>query len=399
MGTILHKRLPFLTPVIILLVVVLAGAAVFLTAAGNVQAAPPAQTPDNSQCLLCHQDEGKIWQLPSGEGLSITISPEMFGGSVHTKVACQTCHTNIVEYPHPANAAQTTREYTLQYENSCAQCHPNQVEEIADNAHAKVKNDPTNPNAGNTPTCADCHNPHTQSTILKDESGKLTGLEHAASARTCAQCHNEIYEAYAGSVHGEGVLVNNNPDVPSCIDCHGVHNLSGPSASGNQFRLTSPQICAKCHTDESIMGKYGLSTDVLNTYIADFHGTTVTLFEKLDPDQQTNMPVCFDCHGVHDIKRVDDPQKGIQVKDNLLVTCQKCHPGATPNFPDSWLSHYIPSKERAPLVFYVEWFYKLLIPLVLGAMIILVGSDIYRRLRIRNAKPAAADDVEEKASK
>src|SRR5512139_1593530 len=26
-----------------------------------------------------------------------------------------------------------------------------------------------------------------------------------------------------------------------------------------------------------------------------------------------NKPVCFDCHGVHDIVRTDDPQKGLQV--------------------------------------------------------------------------------------
>ena len=34
----------------------------------------------------------------------------------------------------------------------------------------------------------------------------------------------------------------------------------------------------------AIMDKYGISTQVLNTYVADFHGTTVTLFEKQSPD-------------------------------------------------------------------------------------------------------------------
>ena len=32
------------------------------------------------------------------------------------------------------------------------------------------------------------------------------------------------------------------------------------------------------------MGKYGISTQVLNTYVADFHGTTVTLFEQVSPN-------------------------------------------------------------------------------------------------------------------
>jgi ABC-type uncharacterized transport system permease subunit len=45
MRPILQKRLPFLTPVIILLVALLVGAVVFLTAPGNVQAAPPPKHP------------------------------------------------------------------------------------------------------------------------------------------------------------------------------------------------------------------------------------------------------------------------------------------------------------------------------------------------------------------
>ena len=88
------------------------------------------------------------------------------------------------------------------------------------------------------------------------------------------------------------------------------------------------------------------STQVLDTYVADFHGTTVTLFEKQSPDAETNKPVCFDCHGVHDIRRTDDPEKGLQMRENLLARCQVCHPDATSNFPDAWLSHYIPPPRR-----------------------------------------------------
>ena len=53
------------------------------------------------------------------------------------------------------------------------------------------------------------------------------------------------------------------------------------------------------------MQKYGISTEVFNTYVADFHGTTVTLFERQHPDQPTNKAVCTDCHGVHDIQARD----------------------------------------------------------------------------------------------
>jgi hypothetical protein len=184
------------------------------------------------------------------------------------------------------------------------------------------------------------------------------------------------------------VLTQNNTDTPTCTDCHGVHAIGDPTT--NAFRLSSVQLCANCHTNASIMKKYNLSTEVLNTYIADFHGTTVTLFEKRNPNELTNKPVCYDCHGVHSISKTNDPQHGLDAKQNLLVTCQKCHPDAASSFPESWLSHYIPSQDRSPLVFYVNLAYAILIPAVLGAMAIYIASDIYRKLRTRGKKATSA---------
>jgi len=138
-------------------------------------------------------------------------------------------------------------------------------------------------------------------------------------------------------------------------------------------------MCADCHTDHERMDKYGLSTAVLRTYVADFHGSTVTLFERQHPDQVTNKPVCYDCHGVHDIKSARDPEKGLQVKANLLATCRKCHPGATTNFPDAWLSHYVPTRDRNALVYWARQLYNVLIPGVVGGMVLFVASDFVRR--------------------
>jgi hypothetical protein len=135
-----------------------------------------------------------------------------------------------------------------------------------------------------------------------------------------------------------------------------------------------------------MMAQYGLHTNVLSTYVADFHGTTVKMFEENFPDQPTNKPVCTDCHGVHDIIRVADPNAGIAFKKNLLVKCQQCHPDATTaSFTDSWLSHYEPSPQVFPLVFFVNLFYTIFIPLVLGGMILFVLTDVYRRFIVRRA--------------
>jgi len=375
----------------ILLVPLILACALLLVTTQPVNAdtigSPEGQLPDNTQCLLCHSQEGQTWTLPGGEALSVTIDPGHFGNGMHATVSCQVCHSNISGYPHPTNTAQTIRDYTLQYKGLCENCHDVQATELMDSAHTKLFD------AGNTnaPTCADCHNPHSDKTFGKDADGKLLPAEHARIANICANCHSTIFEQYAQSVHGAGVFVEKNPDVPSCTDCHGVHTITGPTGEPG-FRLTSPNICAKCHTDAAIMDQYGISTDVLQTYIADFHGTTVTLFEKTDPDQLTNMPVCYDCHGVHDIRPADDPEKGLQVKENLLVACQRCHPDATSNFPDAWLSHYIPAPDKYPLVYYVELAYKILIPLVLGAMAVFILTDIYRKVVLNRRKRSGGSE-------
>jgi hypothetical protein len=139
-----------------------------------------------------------------------------------------------------------------------------------------------------------------------------------------------------------------------------------------------------------MMAKYDINTDVFDTYFADFHGTTVEIFEKTTPDQETNKPVCIDCHGVHDIKAPDNVGSTV-IKQNLLTTCQRCHPDATPNFSDSWLSHYEPSLEHHPIVYLVDLFYQFFIPGTLGIMALFVVTDIWRT-RIYKPKPSESEE-------
>jgi hypothetical protein len=244
----------------------------------------------------------------------------------------------------------------------------------------------------NAPVCADCHNPHTQPSIETDASGDPLPTERPNIANICSKCHAAIVEEYRGSVHGSALFEESNTDVPACNDCHGIHNIT--QASTIEFRLNSPELCATCHTREDIMSKYGLSTQVLNTYVSDFHGTTVTLFSKERSGQDTNKPVCYDCHGVHNIVSVDDPEKGLSVKQNMLLSCQRCHPDASENFPASWMSHYIASPTNYPLVYYVNLFYTIFIPLVLGGMGLFVLSDVLYRTGVVGRRKRAAEQVE-----
>jgi hypothetical protein len=345
-------------------------ASLFLLGSALVLPGSPAGA---QECLDCHGEPGSTVSFRDGSSKDVTIDREAWAAAVHGSMglSCTDCHADHGEYPHPEVTATSARDYTLSHYTSCQQCHEEQFKKQLDGVHLKVIA------AGNknAAVCSDCHNPHTQRKITGDD-GKLLPEGRVAIPQTCARCHAGIQAQYRASVHGRA-LVDGNPDVPTCIDCHGVHDIPDPRTAA--FRLASPKMCSTCHTDAKKMARYNLSTEVLRTYVADFHGSTVTLFERRHPDQVTNKPVCYDCHGVHDIARTNDPKKGLLVKENLLRTCRKCHPDATTNFPDAWIGHYIPTRDRAPLVYWARLAYRVLIPGVVGGMALFVASDFARR--------------------
>jgi hypothetical protein len=328
---------------------------------------------DNDYCLGCHAQEGFQTTLSSGEVLDLSFDVDAFESSVHGsyQIPCVLCHANIDPFPHDPITSADSRAFTIERSGSCLGCHLDQYADEADNVHAAALE------AGKTEAavCTDCHGAH----------DTVKPVAHSPEvARTCQQCHSEIYQLYEESVHGEALDAGNR-DVPTCTDCHGVHSVAGPTDS--PFHLFSPQICADCHADKDLMEPYGLSTNVLESYVADFHGSTVILFEELAPDQETNKPVCIDCHGVHAIKKTDDPE-GTVFQANLLQTCQRCHPDASENFPASWLSHYSPEPGKATLVWLATWAYRILIPVVIGAMFLYIIGLVNRRRRSPRTAPA-----------
>jgi len=125
------------------------------------------------------------------------------------------------------------------------------------------------------------------------------------------------------------------------------------------------------------MSKYGISTDVATTYLESFHGMSVFLSGESGDKRDVKEPVCTDCHGVHDIQMVTDSTSPV-LKANLSQTCAKCHAGATPNFPDSWIGHYEPSLDKQPAVFLIRWFYRLLVPFIIGGLGVHILLDLWR---------------------
>ena len=338
----------------------------------SVRAEEPSQETE-AYCLGCHDNPDLSLELPSGDTLSLFISPEILSKSIHSPlgIECQACHTQIISYPHPKLDYQSRRELSRAYYQACQKCHSENYTKTLDSMHAQAAS------AGNldAPICTDCHGAH---------DVQPPDQPRANISATCGQCHTAIFADYTASIHGGALIQENNPDVPVCTDCHGVHNIQDPRTP--QFRVESPELCAGCHANQELMGKYGLSADVYNLYNLSWHGVDISVYKAKWPTIWHESAVCTDCHGVHNILATGNPASMVNPA-NLLATCQKCHPQAGPNWTGAWTGHNRISLERTPSVFYTDAFYSIFSPVVLWGSIIYVLLQIIHSLveRVRRS--------------
>jgi predicted CXXCH cytochrome family protein len=159
----------------------------------------------------------------------------------------------------------------------------------------------------------------------------------ASSARaakdSCFECH---------SVE-EGMSIVFKDDIHyqygiSCADCHGGDpreddpNLSMNASRGFKVRVTregTPEYCGRCHGDAALMHKYkpGQRTDQLASYRQSIHGTELA-------GGNSRAANCVDCHGVHNIRAVDDPQS-LAHPSHLAARCGVYHGGIAEMFQQS----------------------------------------------------------------
>jgi len=103
---------------------------------------------------------------------------------------------------------------------------------------------------------------------------------------------------------------NCNPNAAVCSDCHTTHNIEKPhEVSG---RLVITENCGNCHHEN------------LETYTETYHGKVTRL-------GYGETAKCYDCHGSHGIKRLDD-ETSMMHSNNRLETCRTCHEDATEGY-------------------------------------------------------------------
>jgi hypothetical protein len=360
----------------------------------TLTAAPTQTIPSphtSGDCLGCHGNQNMMGKLPSGETVSLYVVPVVDESSYHTQkgIGCGFCHLDQETYPHKGSSSQAcaichtdvtggatrsgpmvfdlpfadAREMTLSLNDGCRNCHSDRFDEVKDSAHTRIMND------GNrfAPVCVDCHSGH-----------DISSIDRISETQICSKCHLAEYTAYSTSVHGEALVKEFNHDVPTCEDCHGSHVVTGP-AEDNFRAEVATQICGKCHADQALMSKYGLSTEILSTYLDDVHGRT-DLLGRVDTTGITKA-TCYDCHGTHNILSPTNPQSTVY-PTNLQKTCQQCHKDASITFPQTWLSHKTPSQSSMPGLYLTN-------QISLGAVILVIaGIALFILLDLRQRKAA-----------
>ncbi len=158
--------------------------------------------------------------------------------------------------------------------------------------------------------------------------GPVTLLLLAAAAAlsakdSCFDCHS-VEEGtsvpFRGDIHYQNGI--------SCAGCHGGDpnsddpNVSMSAERGFKLRVTreaASAFCAHCHSDAAVIHKSspGQRVDQMALYLTSVHAVKPAGSDSIAAN-------CIDCHGIHNIRAVSDPQSPV-APGRLAATCGKCH--------------------------------------------------------------------------
>ena len=334
------------------------------------QAAAPPPASEIRQCGICHgRREFKV-VLPDGTVRPLYVNAEVLKKSVHARFQCVDCHADITKIPHQKGLAQV----------NCQRCHfpgnpvgaPEDVnyEGYTLSIHGRLRA------AGNpkAPLCQDCHGTHY---ILKPSDPAST-VNKLNVPGTCGKCHLKVASEYDRSVHGVALLREHNLDAPSCVNCHGEHEILPPKDNASEVSATHiPETCSHCHGALGFSEKYGIPVNPVTTFKHSFHG----IANELGSQRVAN---CASCHTAHDVLPPDDPRSSVNPA-NIPETCGKagCHPGANANYARGHF-HVDPSQKSSGIIYWVALFFKILTISTMIGLIIHILLDLVKKLRGRH---------------
>ncbi len=262
-----------------------------------------AQKLKDIDCLTCHGDS-TLTTDENGKQVSLYVDKDKLKHSFHGRLfGCVDCHTDVKSLVHDAPPKKIT----------CAGCHEAAQQAYARSMHAK----PVKAGAALGATCVDCHG-SAHETLTP--GNPASPVNHANIPVTCGRCHGQkfitssngdsaqAFVSYQESVHGRAIE-NGSQKAAVCTDCHGAHEILAANEDHSPiYKFNVPATCGKCHAD------------ITQTFMASIHGQGIARGNGL-------APVCTDCHGIHSIKKHEDPNSPVAGKNLSQDTCARCHEG------------------------------------------------------------------------
>ncbi|MCS7316543.1 MAG: cytochrome b/b6 domain-containing protein [Bryobacterales bacterium] len=291
------------------------------------------------------------WAQPVADCSACHEQGKTLANSAHAQVRCQQCHPGRETYPHPKGLRTV----------GCESCHAEVVGDQRRSVHAEAAK-----RGEAAPTCDVCHGG------VHEVKFARSAEFHRQVPELCGMCHSRELEQFKESVHGTA-LARGAADAPVCTSCHGEHAILPPSRRDSLVAPARvPETCGQCHGNLRLNRRYGLPADRVVSFEASFHG----LAAKAGSQTVAN---CASCHGWHDVLPSSDPKSRIHPR-NLARTCGECHPGAGQRFALGPI-HVIPGSAEPSAVRWARIFYRIVIPLTIGFMLVHNLGDWVRKLR------------------
>jgi cytochrome b subunit of formate dehydrogenase len=272
---------------------------------------PSVWAQSNDECFVCHS-ETSLSMEKRGRTFSLYVDEKRFKNSAHADLECVSCHEGFTadEIPH----AQRIKAV------DCLGCHDGErFDNYTQSVHGVTE-------AGGRPaaSCSDCHSTHSIQRVSDKQSEERKGF----AEQVCAQCHDDIAALYMDSDHGLA-LVAGVKGAPSCIDCHGEHEMISPLSEGAlTSRAREAAMCLSCHLDDpEVRPRVGPSAGFISSYENSVHSQAVK-------EGNEAAATCTDCHGAHEMRKGSNPSSKV-AKTNIATTCGQCHGDIKTEFDES----------------------------------------------------------------
>ena len=314
-----------------------------------------ARDPEN--CLFCHKYKRLRAYTENGALRNFYVDDHLFQESVHGKLSCVECHSDIEKVPHGK----------VEKVDCAKVCHLDRWKAMsgADFSHKEVAD-----------------------TFSKSVHGIKPGdkPEIAALKPDCKYCHlNDLY-SLPQDIPPEKVMKR-------CLNCHkekGIEQIFAHMSHRMRQKTSRPPLevvalCSSCHADKDFQNVVGMEAPVaeaVSTYKETVH-YRILQFGGADTAH------CISCHAnesIHNIRPGSDPQSSVS-PENRYQTCQTetCHPGADKMIA-SVDSHLSKHKEKGLEIHLAEVIMQGVMFLTLFLLFILMGMETYRRVKNRDAR-------------